>query len=280
MSVSNWSRMGQSTYGPGYDQRKFVGKFVQGRCPVMTFQQPNACPPSRTSTNSTSNTQSSSNTHSSSTLTSPVSDLINVPFVVTDSKQSIEISGGTPIYGVQGTERTAQGAHFSICPPTLSSLDFTNSSYTTNMVSFDADNTLEHDETMEFTEFPEDLYDIKETNDGSGHFCTAPNCDNKTAFTRASDLKRHQREHSGAKHRYHCGCCKNMGQVPTYCCHRKDRMKQHIGKKHSRKGFEVCKTPPCNDGIELAFSSKSCLLLHKRDNHGLTKSEKEELDSK
>ena len=186
----------------------------------------------------------------------------------------------SPGYGVQAIDHTTQSAQFSICPPIFPSLDFMNSSYTTNMVPFDANNTLAPDEIMEFTEIPEELHDNKEINDGSGYSCTAPNCDNKTAFTRASDLKRHQREHSGAKHKYHCGCCKNMGQVPTYCCHRKDRMKQHIGKKHSRKGFEVCKVAPCNDGIELAFSSKSCLLLHKRDNHGLTESEENELDGK
>ena len=199
---------------------------------------------------------------------------------MTDSKQNTELSANSPEYASREIERTTQRAQYFNCPPSFPSVEFMNPSYATNMVSFEpSTTTLVHDETTQFIEVEEEPYDNAETNDGCGHYCTEPNCSNETAFTRLSDLKRHQRGHSGAKHRYHCGCCDNMGNVPTYCSHRKDRMKQHIGKKHSRKGFEVCKTAPCNEGIELAFSSKSCLLLHKRENHGLTESEEKELNS-
>lgn len=119
----------------------------------------------------------------------------------------------------------------------------------------------------------------KETVQGSENICNEPNCTNRTPFTRFSDLKRHQKNHSHEGPEWHCGCCRNSGRENVYTTRRKDHMKQHLRKKHSATGDltnrRLCL---CNDGIHLVFVSRPCLLLHKRDYYVLTESEQSELD--
>ena len=197
-----------------------------------------------------------------------------------DKEQSTASGGGSPNCIIQKDELVPQDTPYLpfFSEPTDSV--YLDSEYIPEDATFYPKSAVLHEVAPQLAEGIEEPYFKEETSDGWRYFCRVPNCDNKNAFTRHSDLKRHQKEqHSVNIPKYHCGCCKNMGILPVYCTHRKDRMTQHRNKKHSGLGFEICNLAPCNNNsIELVFSSRSCLLLHQRDAHGLGGNGRSELN--
>ena len=103
------------------------------------------------------------------------------------------------------------------------------------------------------------------------YHCSHPGCE--SSFTRASDLKRHARNHVPSdQHPFACGCCLNApGAGQGYSSERKDHVEQHLRKSHGIKESSaqlyLCRGCPAGQYTTFILGLESCVCKHGVPNH-------------
>ena len=127
--------------------------------------------------------------------------------------------------------------------------------------------------TSNETEYKEKLLGETDHNmrarEDSKIYCLHSGCTNSSGFTRKWDLKRHYvTAHSDTPPQWSCGCCENSNSEKRYRYKRKDKLSQHMLKKHRIPTRSYpCQFCTSATGVEHHFSSRSCLEFHLHRDH-------------